>query len=77
MNGTAVRIAKVRALASSGEAQRIRERAGLTRGDVARDLRASIGAVRRWELGERAPCGELALKYGRLLDELAALETAS
>jgi len=76
MTGTALRIAKVRTLAASGEATKIRVAAGLTRGDIAREIETSIGAVRRWELGERAPTGAAALRYLSLLEQLEALSAA-
>lgn len=73
MAKTALRIARVRQLASSGEAARIREGADLTRGDVARDIGVSVHTVRRWELGERAPTGVAALRYEALLASLLDL----
>lgn len=70
---TPIRLARVRGWAASGEALAIRERSGLTRGDICRSVGAPVTTVRRWELGERMPTGEAALRYEALLSSLQQL----
>ena len=45
----------------------VRIRAGLTQGEFARVLGASLGTVRKWEMGERKPSGAAATLL-RVLD---------
>jgi DNA-binding transcriptional regulator YiaG len=65
--------AKARTLLASGEARRIRERAGASRSDIASAIDATPGAVAHWENGIRRPRSRVAARYGELLDELGAL----
>jgi DNA-binding transcriptional regulator YiaG len=65
-----LRLAKVRALAASGEARRIRERALLSCADIARPCGVDQATVWRWEEGTRRPYGEAAIRYGELLESL-------
>jgi transcriptional regulator with XRE-family HTH domain len=65
-------VARIRADLASGDAQRARKVARISRREAAAVLGVSIGAIRYWELGERTPDAEHALAYGRLLDKLAA-----
>jgi transcriptional regulator with XRE-family HTH domain len=67
----AIEIAKARALIRSGRAQAIRERAGLSRSEVAESVGVNDSTIARWETGERSPRGEGAKRYARLLRELA------
>lgn len=62
----------LRASIESGEARRIRERAGLSAVTIARHLDVSPAAVTRWEQGARYPRGANAVKYARLLRRLAS-----
>jgi predicted transcriptional regulator len=62
----------VRRLARSGGARAIRESAGLSASEVARELGVSPAAVSRWERGERAPRADLAEEWAALLRRLAA-----
>ena len=66
-----IRLATVRRIAASGEAERLRVEAGLSRGDVARDIGITETSLRRWERGLRRPSGRAALRY---LELLAALK---
>lgn len=66
-------LARVRQRVRSGEAQLIRERAGLTRSECAGVVQVSREALQKWELGDRSPTGAAALRYGRLLDRLCRL----
>lgn len=61
---------------NSGRARELRESAGLTQGEVARDCEVTQVAVLRWERGERRPRGRNALAYHRVLARLAAREAA-
>lgn len=65
-----LRLARVRAAVTSGEAQRLREAAQLSIGEVARECGVDHSTVWRWERGTRLPRGERALKYGELIDSL-------
>lgn len=56
--------------ARSGDAKRIRQRAGLTMAQVAAVIGVGESTVSRWEGGSRKPRGEHALKWAALLNEL-------
>jgi len=62
----------VRRVAREGAARHIREAAGLSASEVARQLGVSPAAVSRWERGERVPRGELAERWAEVLRALAA-----
>jgi DNA-binding transcriptional regulator YiaG len=49
--------AKVRRLAASGQARRIRERANVSLTQAAAEIRVAKSTLCRWELGERLPRG--------------------
>ncbi len=57
----------VREWCKSGVARVVREGAGLSRTDIARDLGVSENAVRMWETGKRRPRVAVAARYGVLL----------
>jgi DNA-binding transcriptional regulator YiaG len=63
-------LVRVRDLAQRGQARRIRLRAGLSLAEVADPVGVTPAAVYRWEVGDRRPRGEAALRYLALLDEL-------
>jgi DNA-binding transcriptional regulator YiaG len=65
-----LRLAWVRAAISSGEAQRLREEAQLTIGEVARACGVDQSTVWRWESGQRRPRGQPALKLASLIESL-------
>lgn len=65
-----LRLAGVRAAASSGEARRLREIAQLSIGEVAKACGVDQSTVWRWERGTRKPRGEAALAYGELIESL-------
>lgn len=56
--------------ARSGDAKKIRRRAGLTMAHVAAVVGVSESTVSRWEGGSRKPRGEHALRWAALLNEL-------
>jgi DNA-binding transcriptional regulator YiaG len=66
-----LQLARARALAKSGDALRIRQRAGLSIRDLAGELDVWPSTVNRWERGERVPRGEAALRWVALLLMLA------
>lgn len=70
-----IRLAEVRDLARSGRAREIREHAGLSISEVARTVLVSVPTVSRWEKGQRAPRGDAAIRYARLLDALGGMGT--
>ena len=63
-------LARVREKARDGTAREIRERARVSQGEIADELGVHWTTVARWETGQRAPRGELARRYARLLREL-------
>ena len=65
-------VATARQLLADGTARRIREGAGLSLRDVAKDLGVAASAVSRWENEKRSPRGESALAYVALLERLMA-----
>ncbi|MDP8931597.1 MAG: helix-turn-helix domain-containing protein [Actinomycetota bacterium] len=66
----ALRLARVRAVVVSGEAQRLRKAARLSISEIAAACGVDQSTVWRWERGRRVPRGERALKYGELIDSL-------
>ena len=70
-------LARARTMLGDGSARRIRERAGLRRSEVAAAAEVSIPALQRWETGVQSPRGEPALRYARVLAQLAAMATVS
>jgi transcriptional regulator with XRE-family HTH domain len=65
-------VAWVRRLARNGNARVIREGAGLSASEIARELGVSPAAVSRWERGERSPRGKAAEEWAALLRRLSA-----
>lgn len=55
---------------SPAVARAIRQAAGVSQIEVARELGVHPVTVARWEAGTRRPGGETALRYIALLDEL-------
>jgi DNA-binding transcriptional regulator YiaG len=70
METTAVRVARIRRLAHTGEARAIRRAARLPLRIVALEVGCAPSTVMRWESGERRPTGPKALRYLDLLDKL-------
>lgn len=75
MSCDAVKLAEVRALATSGAARRIRQRANLSLAEVAAACGVDQSTVHRWECGKRSPRGPAALRYAALLDALGRAAT--
>lgn len=71
---TAPSLALARRLAADGTARQLRQAAGLSLYDVARDLGVGAGTVSRWETHQRVPRGDAAVRYAGLLAELLAME---
>jgi len=67
---TVEKLAKVRALISSGRMQEIREDAHLTRPELGAQVGASAMTIWRWESGEHFPHGQRALRLLRVLERL-------
>jgi transcriptional regulator with XRE-family HTH domain len=63
----------VRHLGRTGGARVIREGAGFSASEIARQLGVSPAAVSRWERGERVPRGEVAEQWAHLLRRLVEL----
>jgi transcriptional regulator with XRE-family HTH domain len=60
----------IRGAAATGTARAVRETAGLSLSEVARELGVTPAAVSRWERGHRVPRGEVAVAYAALLRHL-------
>ncbi|MGH2462707.1 MAG: helix-turn-helix domain-containing protein [Candidatus Limnocylindria bacterium] len=61
----------------TGAARPIRLGAGLSLGEVAESVGVSPSTILRWENRERAPRGQAAVAYGRLLAALIAQQRPS
>ena len=58
------RLAILRQLTTSGEALKLRERAGLTTGEIAREIGVATSTIYRWETNARRPnSSDAALRY--------------
>ena len=69
----AVQIVKIREQAQSGEARAVRKHAGLSLAEVGSDIGVHASTVQKWELGQRSPRGENAIRYASLLGRLSAM----
>ena len=65
-----IELRDLRRFLRTGQARRLRLRAGLSLQEVAGAVGASAPAVFRWEVAERVPRGERAVRYWRLLQSL-------
>jgi DNA-binding XRE family transcriptional regulator len=63
-------LALARRLLANGQAQALRQEAGVSRAAVARDVGVDPSTVGRWENGRRLPRGEVGLRYCAVLAEL-------
>ncbi|WP_167880601.1 helix-turn-helix domain-containing protein [Nocardioides guangzhouensis] len=61
---------RARELAETGEGRRIRERAGVTLGELAAAIGTSGPVLSRWEAGEAVPQGEAATDWARVVGGL-------
>lgn len=73
----ATRLARVKAMAASGEAKRVRTDARLSMRDVAMAVGVDTSTVCKWEAGTRVPRGDAAWRYAELIDGLARRTAAS
>jgi DNA-binding transcriptional regulator YiaG len=71
MPNRSVLIAQAVQLARSGRAREIRVSRGLSQEAIARDTGVHRTAVGHWERGEAMPTGDRAIRWLRLMDELA------
>lgn len=69
-----VELARLRRFVRTGEAEGLRERAGLSQVEVAAAVGTSNVTIHRWESGTRVPHGAPALAYWRLLQQLMRSE---
>lgn len=65
---------RVRALAESGEAHRLREKARLSLSEMASACEVDQSSIWRWETQRRRPRGPAAIRYARVLELLNNLE---
>lgn len=70
-----VDLVRARHLCRTGEARALRQRAGLSQGEMATAIGVATPTVQRWEVNDRSPHGEAGSAYGRLLAELQAVVT--
>ncbi len=70
-------LSKMRAALVSGQAERLRRGAGLSRAEVGAAVGVSREAIQKWELGERVPRGAAGLRFARLLARLARQSPAA
>ncbi|MET9413265.1 helix-turn-helix transcriptional regulator [Streptomyces klenkii] len=71
----ALQLAWVRAAAVSGTARQARTDARLTLSEIAELCEVDPSTVWRWEQGKRAPRGEAALRYARVLRALVCRDS--
>lgn len=68
-----VKVASARDACRNGAARALRLSAGLSLREIAEEVGAGDpSTVLRWEKGQRRPRGEMAERYGDLLDRLAS-----
>jgi transcriptional regulator with XRE-family HTH domain len=60
-------VQKIRHLARSGEARRLRERSGLSLREVASEIGVDASSLSRWETGATAPRAKAALRWAAVL----------
>lgn len=65
-------LVRLRELAKRGDARRIRETARLSLSEIAAAIPVEVSTLARWEVGDRRPRGESALRWLEILDGLAA-----
>ena len=70
-------LASLRGLIESGRARQLRENAGISESNMARELEVTQAALSRWETGQRTPQGANARRYARALRRLADREALS
>ena len=71
MDHELAKLANLRDAVSSGRARTVRVSSGISQREMARAVGVDVSTVCRWELGERRPHGEAALRYADALDALA------
>ena len=64
-------LTEARHLAASGRARHIREAAGVSQGELGAAVGATVAGISKWENGQRRPTGACAIRYARLIRELA------
>lgn len=69
-------LTRVRGLCRSGAARAIRQSAGLSLSEVAEAVGVQPTTIQRWEVGQRSPRGEAAIRYLEQLDILAGTVAA-
>jgi DNA-binding transcriptional regulator YiaG len=64
------RLIRIRQMAETGEARRLREAANLSLRELAPDVLVDASTLARWETGECRPRGAAALRWERALRRL-------
>jgi DNA-binding transcriptional regulator YiaG len=68
---TATELARVRRLCATGAARAIRETAGLSLAEVGAAAHVERTTIWKWEKARRRPHGDAAIRYLRVLEEMA------
>jgi transcriptional regulator with XRE-family HTH domain len=68
---TTMSLVRVRKMAANGTARTIREAAGLSLSEMAREVEVDRSTIYRWECGQRRPRGQAATRYLAFLEELS------
>jgi DNA-binding transcriptional regulator YiaG len=69
-----VRLSKTRRIVDGGQLRHVRERAGLTQGEIAEVVGVSTAAVCRWELGDILPRSGHARQLAEVITALEACD---
>jgi DNA-binding transcriptional regulator YiaG len=67
-----LRLTAARGVARDGEGRRVRQAVGASLAEIGRAIGVSKASVCKWELGQRAPGGEHAVRYLEVIRALAA-----
>jgi DNA-binding transcriptional regulator YiaG len=72
MSNNAKHLSQLRRMCTSGAALMIRQSAGVSLAEIAEPVQVDRSTISRWERSLSVPRGEPALRYLRVLEELAA-----
>lgn len=64
-------LSEARQLAVSGRGRQIRETAGVSQSELSAAISTTVAGISKWESGQRRPTGAAAIRYARLMRELA------
>ena len=64
-------LTEARQLAASGRGRDVREAAGVSQAEIGAAIGATVAGISKWENGLRRPSGASAIRYARVIRELA------